>query len=208
MPEKPWIRPILKRLLAALKWCVRRLPLFSGLPDCNYYHYRDAFKELVVNLIFATSPLWLGSLITFSINTATPKTFSAYWAILGKSVSDGTMLIYATAAIAPLFYFSLTTPKSTRDFPSRLSHIVLGFLIFMVSMVLFGVQRSGTTLDPNFILPVSIVIYISALVMIFVATIYRNWRDAAESDEIIRAAETQSRETEQAFIESAMRHRQ
>lgn len=146
------------------------------------------------------------SLITFSIDTATPKTFGAYWAILGKSVADGTMLIYATAAIAPMFYFALTMLKTTRDFPSRLSHIVLGFFIFMVCMVLFGVQRSGATLDPKVILPVSIVIYLSALMMIFVATIYRNWRDA--SDEIIRAAESRSRETEQAFVESAMRHRQ
>src|SRR5579864_5428060 len=181
MPQTPRIGPLLKRIRVALGWCVRRLPLFSGLPDCKYYHYRDAVKELVVNLIFSTSPLWLGSLITFSINTTMPKTFGSYCAILGKSVADGTMLIYDTAAIAPMFYIALTTPKASRDFPSRLSHIVLGFLIFMVCMVLFGVQRSGTTLDPNFILPVSIVIYLSALVMIFVATIYRNWRDAAES---------------------------
>jgi hypothetical protein len=115
------------------------------------------------------------------------------------------MLLYATAAIAPMFYFALTTPKAARDFPSRLSHIILGVLIFMICMVLFGVQRSGATLDPKFILPVSTVIYLSALAMIFVATVYRNWRDG--SDDIIKAAESQPRATEQAFVESAMRHR-
>jgi hypothetical protein len=184
---------------------VRRLPLISGLPDCNYYHVRDAVKEVMVNLILSTSPLWLGSLITFSIDSKIPKTFGAYLDVLLRSLADGTMLLYATAAIAPMFYFALTTPKAARDFPSRLSHIILGFLIFMVCMVLFGVQRSGVTIDPAFILPVSVVIYISALAMIFIATVYRNWRDA--SDDVLKAAETQSRATEQAFVESAQRHR-
>jgi hypothetical protein len=166
----------------------------------------DAAKEVIVNLILSTSPLWLGSLITFSIDDTEPKSLTAYLHVFIKSLADGEMLIYATAAIAPMFYFALTTPKTARDFPSRLSHVVFGLLIFMICTALFGVQRSGVKIDPNFVLPGSIIIYLGALAMIFIATVYRNWRDT--SDEFIKAAETQPREAEQAFVESAMRHRQ
>jgi hypothetical protein len=188
-------------------WCVRRLPLISGLPECKYPHYRDAVKKVVVNLILSTSPLWLGSLIVFSVDVQRAKTFSAYVSVLRDALSEGEMLIFATAAIAPMFYFALTPPRAaaTRDFPGRISHIVCGLLIFMICTALFGAQRSGVKIDPNFILPGSLVVYCIAILMIFVATVYRNWRDS--SDEVARAAEEIAKTGEDRFLAAAMEHR-
>jgi hypothetical protein len=186
-------------------WCVRHLPIVSGLPECKPHHYIDAAKEVVVNLILSTSPLWLGSIITFSIDTTKPKTLRAYAAILINSLEDGAMLIYATAAVAPMFYFALTRPRTERDFPSRLSHVVFGLLIFMVCTTLFGVRQSGVKIDPNFVLPGSIIIYIAAILVIFIATVYRNWRDTSE--EFMKAAENEPRTAENAFVQSALSHR-
>src|SRR5438874_389936 len=126
------MKPLLRPIRAVLVRCIRHLPLVSGLPDCKYYHYIDAAKEVIVNIILSTSPLWLGSLITFSIDTTRSKTLIGYLEVLIKFLADGAMLIYATAAIAPLFYFALTRPRTERDFPSRLSHVVFGLLIFMI----------------------------------------------------------------------------
>lgn len=196
---------LMRHIRAMLVWCVRHLPLVSGLPDCKPYHYIDAAKEVVVNLILSTSPLWLGSLITFGIDTSKPKTLAGYGSVLIKSLADGAMLIYATAAIAPLFYFSLTRPRTDRDFPSRLSHVVFGLLIFMICTTLFGVQRSGVKIDPNFVLPGSIIIYLFAISMIFIATVYRNWRDTSE--QFMKAAENEPRAAENAFVQSALSHR-
>jgi hypothetical protein len=185
--------------------CIRHLPFISGLPDCKPYHYIDAAKEVIINFILSTSPLWLGSLIIFGIDTTKPKTLGNYGEVLIKSLGEGAMLIYATAAIAPMFYFALTKTRTNRDFPSRLSHIVFGLLIFMICAALFGVQQSGIKVDPNFVLPSSIIIYLTAILIIFIATVYRNWRDA--SDEFIKAAENQPRETENAFVRNALSHR-
>lgn len=196
---------LLAQVRSVFIWCVHHLPLVSGLPECKPYHYVDAVKEVVVNLILSTSPLWLGSLITFGIDIDRPKTFGNYESVLMKSLTDGAMLIYATAAIAPIFYFALTRPRTERDFPSRLSHVVFGLLIFMICTALFGVQQSGVKIDPNFVLPSSIAMYIIAILIIFIATVYRNWRDA--SDEFIKAAENQPRESEAAFVQSAKSHR-
>ena len=193
------------KILQFAGWAARHLPLISGLPDCTYPHVRDAAKEVVVNLILSTSPLWLGSLIIFSVDTERVKTFSGYFAVLTHSLSDGEMLIFATAAIAPMFYFALTPPRSSRDFPGRISHIMCGLLIFMICTALFGAQRSGVKIDPNFILPGSLIIYSFAIFMIFVATAYRNWRDF--SDEIIHEAEQITKTDEQSFLAAAKEHR-
>ncbi len=203
--RKQSMREILRHIKIASIWWIRHVPLISGLPDCKLQHCTDAAKEVFVNLLLSTSPLWLGSLITFSINTGTPKTLSGYGEVLLKSLSHGAMLIYATAAISPIFYFALTRPRNDKDFPSRLSHVVFGLLIFMICTALFGVQRSGVKIDPNFVLPGSIIIYSFSTAIIFVATIYRNWRDASE--EFIRAAENEPRAIEQAFVQSALSHR-
>jgi hypothetical protein len=76
----------------------------------------------------------------------------------------------------------------------------------MICTALFGVQQSGVKIDPNFILPSSVIIYIIALFMIFIATVYRNWRDTAE--ELIKVAENQPRAVEQEFVQSALSHRE
>jgi len=184
---------------------VRHLPLVGGLPECRLVHYVESFKEIFVNFVLSTSPLWLGSLITFGIDTKRPKTFHEYVSALMQSFSGGEMLIYATAAIAPMFYFALITNTGKRDFPGRLSHIVCGLLIFMICTTLFGVQRSGVKIDPNFILPTALYIYGFSLTMIFIATTYRNWRGSA--DEVIQEAEVLPQNQERQFVDAAREHR-
>jgi hypothetical protein len=199
------MKTVLREIRMMFVSCVNHLPLVSGLPECKPDHYVEAVKEVIVNLILSTSPLWLGSLITFSIDTTTPKTISGYRAVFTQNLQNGATLIYATAAISPMFYFSLVRTKTERDFPSRLSHNVFGLLIFMVCTALFGVQQSGVKIDPNFVLPSSIIIYLAAIFMIFIATVYRNWRDT--SDEFIKAAENQPRVAENDFVQRALSHR-
>jgi hypothetical protein len=175
--HSPFIRLRIKARAAAV-WVIERTPLISGLPNCSYNHFRDATKETFVKLILSTSPLWLGSLIVFGVGK-TEKTTEAYLNILNSSVSKGEMLLFATSAIAPIFFFALTPPKHDRDFPGRLSHIVCGLLIFMICTALFGAQRAGANIDPNFIRPGSVIMFGFATFMIFVATVYKNWRDQA-----------------------------
>jgi hypothetical protein len=192
-------------LASTISTIVFHLPLVSGLPKCKGIHYVEAGKEFFVNLILSTSPLWLGSLITFSVDERTEKTFHGYLKVLTGSAAGGEMLIYSTAAIAPIFYFALTKERPDRDFPSRLSHIVSGLLIFMICTALFGVQRSGVKIDPNFVMPMSLAIYVFALAIIFLATVYRNWRDGA--GDVIGAAENKPKSDEDAFVAAAREHR-
>lgn len=184
---------------------MRHMPWISGLPDCRIGDYQEATKEVFVNLILSTSPLWLGSLITFGVDPHHKKTWARYWEVLLQTLRGGELLIYATAAIAPIFYFALVRGRQSRDYPSRISHIVSALLIFMVGTTLFGVQRSGVAVDPDFILPSSALLYGFSLVIIFLATLYRNWRDV--SPNTIDTAEKQAVNEEDAFVQAAMEHR-
>jgi hypothetical protein len=185
---------------------IRTLPLVSGLPDCRLVDYKESCKEIFVSFILSTSPIWLGSLITFGVDPNHKKTWHQYFIVLAETLRSGEMLIYATAAIAPIFYFALVKGRdNTKDYPSRISHIVSALLIFMVGTALFGVQRSGGKMDPDFVLPSSLILYGFAMVVIFLATIYRNWRDIP--GEVIRTAETRASADEDDFTTRAMRHR-
>ncbi|HEX4078216.1 MAG TPA: hypothetical protein VHX61_05000 [Rhizomicrobium sp.] len=185
---------------------VRMLPLVSGLPDCRWVDVKEATKEIFITFLLSTSPIWLGSLITFGVDQHRQKTISQYYVVLKNTLRSGEMLIYATAAIAPLFYFALVKSKDkSRDYPSRTSHIVSALLIFMIGTALFGVQRSGVKMDPDFVLPSSLYLYGFAMVVIFLATIYRNWRDVPP--EVIRTAETLPVADEEQFTGAAKAHR-
>src|SRR5258707_1582433 len=129
-------------LRSTFVFCVRHSAVIGGLPRCKDRHFRDATKETVIRFILSTSPLWLGSLIVFGVDTGEGKTFSGYLKVLVASFSKGELLIFATSAVAPIFFFALTPPKYTRDFPGRLSHVVCGLLVFMICTALFGAQRS------------------------------------------------------------------
>lgn len=168
-------------LVGAFDRLVRRLPIISGLRDCTWRDHREACKEVAVNFVLSTSPLWLGSLIVYAIDPKMDLSLSGYLRVALRAMSDGELLLFATSAIAPIFYFSLTPPTSKeRDYPSRLSHIVSSLLIFMICVALFGAQRAGGKLNPTLIFPMSVYVYVFALTIIYIATVYRNYRDYRE----------------------------
>jgi hypothetical protein len=90
------------------EWIIRRTPLICGFPDCRTRHFIASIKEVFINLILSTTPLWLGALITFGVDVKQPKTWLNYGSTLANTVSGGEMLIYATAAIAELLPVRLT----------------------------------------------------------------------------------------------------
>lgn len=120
------MKTVLREIRMMFVSCVNHLPLVSGLPECKPDHYIEAVKEVIVNLILSTSPLWLGSLITFSIDTTTPKTISGYRAVFTQNLQNGAMLIYATAAISPMFIFPWLGQKRREIFQagSRITYLV------------------------------------------------------------------------------------
>jgi len=196
------------RAFAFVQALIRRLPIVSGFADCNTQNHREACKEFAVNLVLSTSPLWLGSLIVFSLDPRAENTLASYGRFLLGSMSDGELLIYATAAITPLFYFSLTPAISKdRDYPSRLSHIVSGLLIFMICSALFGAQRAGGKMQPTLIFPMSVCLYLFALVIIYIATVYRNYRDYREAVGEQYAASFDPGQSEEEFLKRVRKHR-
>lgn len=189
---------------------IRPIPIISGLADCNLENHREACKEFAVNLILSTSPLWLGSLIVFSLDPHAENTLAAYGRVFLESMSDGELLIFATAAITPLFYFSLTPGISkNRDYPSRLSHIVSGLLVFMICSALFGAQRAGGKMEPGLIFPMSVCLYVFALVIIYIATVYRNYRDYRETvgERYAKSFESRVGHSEMEFLGRVREHR-
>jgi hypothetical protein len=208
MPNfKPRLAIMAAWLAMTGRWFLKSLPLVSGVPDCRWSDFTETCKEIFVIFLLSTSPIWLGSLIKFGVNPRHPKDFSLYYEALRQTLESGEMLIYATAAIAPIFYFALVKGRDAkRDYPSRISHIVSALLIFMIGTTLFGVQRAGTNIDPDFILPGSLYLYGFAMFVIFLATMYRNWRDVPQA--VLHDAETRQGKEEDDFSQRARAHRE
>ncbi len=110
-----------------------------------------------------------------------PDNTLALGTALKRTVMHGELFMYGTALLAPTFWVALVDPPGARVFPSRTIHMVLIALIELVASVFFGLTVAGNTLRQPFIFQLSVVIFLS-LVLLYLGTLYHSNRlNAAEA---------------------------
>lgn len=159
--------------MSRLKKLLRKLPLLGGLADCRWKDHTEASKEFALNFVFSTAPIWLGGLIIFSLDKKDNKSFITSIAI---TMDSGELFMYAAAMVAPIIYMALKPEKGSRNFPGQLSHISLIAIIAIISAAFFALHRARVLVDENFVFSLSIALYIISLVLLYLATVYRNNR--------------------------------
>lgn len=165
---------MLPRKILRLAEC---LPLLSGLIDCSLEDYSEAVKELFSTLLIATSPIWLGA---FVILICTPEAsrhlIKAYYLIVIENIKRGELVIYCTTLLAPVFYLVLHDRKTERDFPSKLSSMLAAIVIWVLSGVIFAVQRTGLYFNPNIVFKISVALFVFAVIVLYLTFVYNNSR--------------------------------
>jgi hypothetical protein len=169
-------RQLITLQVATVMWnkfreLVRRIPLLSGLADCDAGDHWEALGETCIVLIFSTTPIWLGAIIIYA--TGDDMSWTAYKAALYGPVAKGELFMYCTALLAPLFWVALTDPPGDREFPSKVSHMVLIGLINAVAAVCFALMAAGKHLNPIFTVRGSGYMFKASIVLLYLGTVYR-----------------------------------
>ncbi len=150
---------------------VRKLPIFSGLPDCEPKDYLSAVKEVFPNIFLSTLPIWGGAFVVIISGQV-----SNYWAAIGINVSHGELFLYAASFMAPVVYMAAVDPPGAGQFPSRLSHILVLIGITVLSALAFGAQKAGHKLIPTVALDVSAILFAASIFLLYIASIYQHKR--------------------------------
>lgn len=155
---------------------VRKLPLFSGLADCRLSDHAEAIKEFGINFIFSTAPIWLGGLIIFSLDKSSEKSISEFLNTMITTVQRGELFMYSTAMVAPIVYVALKPEKGMPIFPGQMSHVVFIIIVGIISAAFFAIQRTGVWIDIKFTFSLSVFLYFLSLLLLYLTTVYRNYR--------------------------------
>ena len=186
-----------------MKWnefreLVRRVPLFSGLADCDIGDHWKAIGETFIVLFFSTTPIWFGAIVTYA--TGDDMSWAAYKAALHGPVAKGELFMYCTALLASLFWVALTDPPGEREFPSKLPHMALIAVINFVSAGCFALMVAGKHLNPIFTVRGSTYIFEVSIVLLYLGTVYRV--------SLVADATTEFKRQEADFTTALREHRQ
>jgi hypothetical protein len=153
---------------------VRAVPLFGGLIDCDGRDHWESLGQTFVILLLSTTPIWLATLVVFG--TGTEMGSAAFQVALYSTITKGELFMYCTALLAPIFWIALVDPPGSRVFPSKVSHMVLIGIIDVIAAVFFGLTVAGKQLNESFTFKLSIWMFLSSVILLYLGTVYHTSR--------------------------------
>lgn len=157
----------------------REFPIFGGLVDCQRRDFWEALGQTTVLFVLSSMPIWLGTLIVYA--TGEKAGGLGFRMAFLSTISRGELFMYATAFLAPIFWIALTEPPGAREFPGKVSHIVLMVIIAVIAAVFFGLLTTGNRLNMGFTFDLSVVMFFGSLMLLYLGILYHESqiRDAA-----------------------------
>jgi hypothetical protein len=168
----------MSRSLSIKKFC-RHLPVIGGLVDARWRDHREALKEVGVNVLLSTAPIWLGCLFLLLFQTSGMSLGD----VIIRNVENGELFIYATSILAPLYYFIFKDSEGNQKFPNAGSFMLISAIVLLVGGCGFAVTRLGAVLGTNFrwddvtLFAFSLTLYVISVLIVYLAHVYRNWRE-------------------------------
>lgn len=168
-----WIQNSYLWVFHKVRWVQFKLQRLPILDLCNYGSriHVDALKEVSSNLFWSTMPIWLSSFIMLVSLRETDKSVAG---ILSRNISNGELFLYSASILAPVYYMVLRERKGKKDFPNRLSQMNFVWVIMLLSAVVMVFQRINYPLDPRNTFWISVVFFITAIILLYSATVYNN----------------------------------
>ena len=117
---------------------------------------------------------------------AAGNAFERWLHFMITNTQTGEFCLYATAMLGPLYYFIFKDYRAKELFPSTRSFMVISGIILLVSGGLFAAQRAETlfglqSLDTDLIYEISLGAYITALIIVYLAHVYKNFLESGAS---------------------------
>lgn len=155
---------------------LRGVPLFGGLVECDRDDHWKAVQQTTVVLLLSTMPVWLGTVIIFALGESASA--AAFWASFLNTITKTRteLFMISTALLAPIFWMALKDPKGAREFPSKISHMILVTLINSVAAVFFGLTTAGEKLHPRISFWLSVLLFLASLGLLYLGTVYHEHR--------------------------------
>lgn len=180
---------ISSRILAGL----RHIPLFGPLVDVRAKDHSEAAIEIGPGLFLSTAPIWFGAFLVLVFK----RPHHPWFELLYDNIQSGEFCLYATAMLGPLYYFIFRDYKETpgQKFPSGRSFMFVAAIVLLLSSGLFAAQKAaegtkGTEhLDHPFIVSASLVLYGVAILIVYVAHVYKNFFESGAANLVNRTTQ-------------------
>jgi len=156
-----------------MKW----IPIFGALTGTSVSAKKEGAIELGTNVIFSTTPIWLGRLIYLFFRGGEASMFSGYLDGLLKATGNGELFLYSTALLSPIFYIALSNKtKESAPYPKQFSHLFWFVILYLLSAIFFWVSRVAEPDKTTALLVLSIVVYLASVALLFTAYVLNNQR--------------------------------
>lgn len=154
----------------------RAVPLFGGLVECDRDDHWKAVQQTTIVLLLSTMPVWLGTIIVFAMDDASPR--RTFWAsfLITITKTRTELFMISTALLAPIFWMALKDFKGAREFPSKISHMILVTLINSIAAVFFGLTIASENLRIRVTFWISVAIFLASLGLLYLGTVYNEQR--------------------------------
>ncbi|MFA7060435.1 MAG: hypothetical protein WC156_06405 [Pedobacter sp.] len=180
------LRQYLTYLRVKLINFVKPIPLIGALVACRLKDHAQAAAEFLCTIVLGTMPLWLDALSGAIYDVSGTKPFVN---ICKEVVINGELYLYCASFLAPIFYIALTDKHGDKPFPSKLSFLISTTIILMISAYLFSIKRSKSIYDADLFSMLSIFLFIFSAFLLYLATVYRNFKTYDFSEEMYKQEE-------------------
>ena len=147
---------------------IRRLPIIGPLADCRPEYHPPAVKQLTLDFVFSTLPLWVGALVILLTSSEGVGPLEA----LFTTFKRGELFIYCTATLGPIIYISNKERRDSPNFPGRLSLLVAVIVIVAVCTTSFSLYRANVILNEPLAFQISLYAYGISLFLYYLTILY------------------------------------
>lgn len=175
------MKPLLNQSLEML----RRAPLFGPALNCNLREHWRTAAEIFPGLFWSMLPIWVGTFV--ALIKGPTLDWPGLHVAFSSTIMGGELFIYAAAFLAPILWIIHHDPPGAEPFPTPLAHGLLTAIVTVCCALSFEMQKP--TQNPNLatLHKLALLFFWTAIVLIYLATLYHNHRLPSVSREQIRS---------------------
>lgn len=132
-------------------------------------------------------PIWVGTFL--ALVRGPSLSWHGLRVAFSGQITGGELFIYAAAFLAPILWIIHHVPPGAAPFPTPLAHGLLTAIVTVFCALSFDVQKPGQGQNVAILHTLAVFFFWTAIVLIYLATLYHNHRLPDVSREQIRSDE-------------------
>lgn len=180
----------------AASCCWSRIWLFGTIFKTSRATHAAAFYEFLYLFLWSILPFALGTLVLYVTSNDPNKNI---YELSQHTFQNGELLIFTISMLAPILYLTLHDPEQAEPFPHKLPISTIVALVIVTCASLFSLLKASSVKDLPFVVELSVVLTIVALVFRYLAIVYHKVR-------LPPLTERDLRKPQDTFVENFRRH--